>query len=294
MIVILPLFLAFAVPQGSCLVLNTDVILAKDVAVAVPAFAAVPEDFRVGTIPGFGTPRILRGEDLQRVAKNRGVDLDGLPDLCFERPTFLPSPEQTIEAMRTSLNIPGAKIEITGASQNRAPLGEIVFPRSGLQYSSASQPDRPVIWRGFVRYGENRNFAIWAMVRITAASTRIVPVADIPLGKPIREDQVRLESYEDSPLDDGIARNLEDVVGLTPRVSLRAHTPIRKSQVQAPPDVQRGDLVKVKVNSGAAHLELEALAETSGSKGATVLVRNPTSGKDFRARVSAKGEVTVQ
>jgi len=38
----------------------------------------------------------------------------------------------------------------------------------------------------------------------------------------------------------------------------------------------------------------EGRAETNGVTGATILVKNLTSGKDFRARVTGKGKVSVQ
>ena len=61
-----------------------------------------------------------------------------------------------------------------------------------------------------------------------------------------------------------------------------------------PNDVTRGDMVTVDVRAGGAHLMLEAQAETSGVKGSTVMIRNLSSGKDFRAQVTGKGQVTVQ
>ena len=286
----LPLLLAFSAPLSGCQTIEGDAILARDVAAVVPAFAEVSADLNLGYAPQSGAPRILRGIDLQRIAKNRGLDLTDLPDVCFERETFVPSAAQIADAMRASLGIADAKIQIASSSQRPAPAGDVFFPLDGLQYSPAQAE---TLWRGYVRYQGNRDFPIWARVRITHNTTRVIAVSNIPAGKPIRENQVRLESCEDSPLDQTAARSLDEVVGYVPKASLRIRTAIRKTQLDRPPDVHRGDSVKVHVFEGAAHLEFEGQAETAGAKGSTILVRNVSSGKDFKARVTGTDQVTV-
>jgi flagella basal body P-ring formation protein FlgA len=49
----------------------------------------------------------------------------------------------------------------------------------------------------------------------------------------------------------------------------------------------------VEIFEGAAHLELEAQALSAGVKGSTILVRNPSSGKDFRVEVTGKGQAAL-
>ncbi len=112
----------------------------------------------------------------------------------------------------------------------------------------------------------------------------VVAIANIPSGKPIQNNQVRLESCEDSLLDETTARNLEEVIGYVPKNVLRAYFPIRKTQLSPPPDVAKGELVDVQVFAGAAHLVVKAKAQSEGFKGSTILMRNLSSGKDFRAR----------
>jgi flagella basal body P-ring formation protein FlgA len=68
---------------------------------------------------------------------------------------------------------------------------------------------------------------------------------------------------------------------------------IRKNQIERAPDVARGDVVTVHVFEGAAHLSMEGRAQQDGVKGANILVRNPSSGKDFRAQVTGKDQVTI-
>jgi flagella basal body P-ring formation protein FlgA len=49
----------------------------------------------------------------------------------------------------------------------------------------------------------------------------------------------------------------------------------------------------VRVNAGAAHLIVEGRAQTSGTTGSPIWVKNLSSGKDFRATVSGKGIATM-
>lgn len=286
----LPFLLAVSSPAAGCLAIDTETVLARDIAAIVPAFATVPGDFLLGFVATSGTPRIFKGVELERLAKNRGVELKGLPDLCISRRTFIPQPEQIRAAMLAGLGIPGAKIEILSASERAVPSGELVFSRTGLQPGLKSE----VTWGGYVRFGENGKFPVWARARITATMTRVVANANISTGKPIQKEQVRLESCEDSPLDEVTARNLDEVIGYAATTSLRNGVPIRKTQLERPADVSRGDLVKVEVFAGAAHLVTEGRAETAGVKGASILIRNPASGKDYWAQITGKGQVTVQ
>ena len=59
-------------------------------------------------------------------------------------------------------------------------------------------------------------------------------------------------------------------------------------------DVEAGDRVRVEVVSGAARLLFKANAESPGRIGDEVTIRNPQSGKAFRAVVAGEGEVRLR
>jgi flagella basal body P-ring formation protein FlgA len=290
------LFLLAVTPEG-CHKIQSDMILARDVAAVIPAFAGIPGDFNLGFVFASGEPRILHGVDLQRIAKNQKVDLDGLPDVCFARETFVPQAAQLRDAMlaelsSAELNINDPKVEILSWSQQPAPVGDLVFPRAGLQLPQGSGTQKEVLWHGYVRSGDHQ-FPVWAKVRITANVTRAVAVTGIPIGKPILSSQVRLESSEDSPFDETAVSTLDEVVGYLSKSSLHGGSVIRKTQLELAPDVARGDLVVVTVLAGGARLRLEARAESGGVKGSSILVRNLSSGKEFRAEVTGKNQAMV-
>ncbi len=60
-----------------------------------------------------------------------------------------------------------------------------------------------------------------------------------------------------------------------------------------PHEVERGDAVRVEVSSGGVLLAFDGAAETAGRAGDFILVKNPTTGRRFRARVESKGKVTL-
>ena len=283
------------VPQpDGCLPIQEDKIYARDVAAAVGDYSNVPADFALGYAPAPGVRRVFKAEVLERLARNQGVVLENLPDVCFERAMATLQPAEVLEAMRSAWGSGDVNMELKSFTPQIAPQGTVVFSRTGLQLPLGSDPKAEVIWRGYVLYGNNRRFGISARARITTTTTRIVATADLAAGAPVREDQVQLESVDTFALDDRPVRNLEEVVGYVPRSLIRAGSTVLRSQLGRAPEVARGDLVKVEVTAGGAHLLFEGKAEADGVIGKTILVKNLTSGKDFRARVTGKGKVSVQ
>ncbi len=285
----IPFLLAVAPPAADCHEIDNESVLARDVAPYLPGFANLPPDFLLGYVESSGAPKVFRGADLQHIARNRGVTLEGLDDLCLERRTFIVPPQQIRDAMQKTLGVAEIKIEILASSQQKVPTGEVIFERSGVQPPAGPE----ITWRGYVQSGKGAKFPIWAKARITATMNRVVAGADLQPGKPIQQDQIRIESSDASPFEDGIVRELNDVVGLVAKARILKASSIRKSQIEPPLDVASGDVVRVDVFAGSAHLKLEARAETGGMKGSTIAVRNLSTGKEFRAEVTGKDQVTV-
>jgi len=294
MIMALPFLLAMVPQPDGCWPVTDDRIFARDVAAAVPAFASVAADFALGYAPAPGLRRVFKGDALEKLARNQGVALEAVPDVCFERAMATLEAGTILEAMRTAWNGSEVRMDLRSWSPLIAPQGQVVFPRTGLQLPAASDPQAEVIWRGYVVYGNNRRFGITARARITTTTTRVVAVADLATGTPVRADQVRLESFDTFALDDRPARHLDEVVGYVPRALIRAGSTVLRNQLSRAPEVARGDVVMVEVTAGAAHLVMEGRAQTDGFAGRTILVKNPSSGKEFRARVTGKGKVSVQ
>lgn len=293
-----PLLFALASQAGTCVAVQGERIYGHDVASALPAFAAFPSEFPLAYAPVPGVRRVLSGDFLKRIAKNQGLEIDSVSSMCFERPLLAVGADSIREAIEASLHEArvdreSIQIEVVRWGPPAVPQGQIVFPLAGIQAPSGSDPKSEVMLRGYVLYGDHHRFGMWAAARISATSPRVVAVSALTPGQPVREDQVRLESRETFALDPRPARRLDEVLGYLPRNLIPSGSLVWRSQLSRVPEVTKGDLVKVQVTAGPAHLFLEGRAQTSGTTGASVWVRNPSSGKQFRGTITGKGTVRV-
>jgi flagella basal body P-ring formation protein FlgA len=196
--------------------------------------------------------------------------------------------------MRQSLGIPKARIEIAELSLAPAPPGEIEFPREHLGTPAASGLHTPVLWRGDVLYGGSHRFAIWARVRIAAPCERIVAAENLKAGQRLEARQLRSSTAECFPSTNSGVLTLDQTVGMTLRRAVASGAEILPDLLAGPKEVNRGDAVSVQVFSGAARLEFVGKAETAGSTGELIAIRNPSSNRIFQARVNGKGKAVVE
>ena len=276
-----------------CEFVNADQIFGADLARALPAFSAMPRDAVIGYSPAPGSRRILQLPELSRIGAQYGVQVPADSRACFEWKLQRVTEDAVRAAIHESLKNPEARVEILEMSNAPAPEGKLVFPSTGLSAAGNTDPSTPVTWRGYVVYQSARRFSVWARVRMAATMTRVIAVETLAPGKPVGNGQVRLETYDDFPLRIDTARSLDEVIGRMSLRPVRAGFPVLRSDLAEAFQVERGEMVQVTAVSGAAQLELEAQAEASGRQGDVISLRNPSSGKVFRARIEAKGRAIV-
>lgn len=271
-----------------------DRIYGEDLARAVPAFLdKIPGDTAIGYSPAPGARRVFKSLELQRIGAPYGVAVAPDAEACFEWSLQTLTDDVVRAAIRESLQSDGARIDVLAISRNQAPVGKISFPISGLLASTLTGPDTPVTWRGEVIYHGSRKFSVWARVKISSTTTRVVATQLILPGQTVAPDQVRIETYDDFPLRNDIARNLDEVIGRMPRRAIRVGLPVFRADLIEPLQVQRGDLVDVTAISGAAQLRMPAVAESPGRQGDMITLKNAHSGKTFRARIEGKDKALV-
>jgi hypothetical protein len=76
-------------------------------------------------------------------------------------------------------------------------------------------------------------------------------------------------------------------------VRIGAGSTAANSSTAKPRDIERGDQITVEVTSGAARLAFPATAQSGGSRGDSVLVRNLENGHLLQAKVIANGKVLI-
>jgi flagella basal body P-ring formation protein FlgA len=284
------LLLIMTAVAPACHPLGHDRILGSDLAAASALFASAPPNLVIANAPRPGARRLFEPAELIRIARANHLESDGVTSLCFERPTELLDPELVKAAMRNSLGVAEAGIEILTISKYPAPHGQIVFPRSSLSQPASGDS---AVWNGYVAY-DGGLFPIWAQIRLTTLQKRLVCVVNLAPNHIIETSDLEIEEANEFPRRLAPLATIEAAVGLMARRAIPAHSVLTATMLEAPNDVERGQIVVVEVHSGGAVVKGEAKAESSGRRGDTIAVRNATSGKLFRAQVEGKGSVVVQ
>jgi flagella basal body P-ring formation protein FlgA len=283
------LLLAAVLPAGSCRTINSDRIYARDLAAALPLFASLPPDLAIGYSPAPGWQRTFHAAELQRLANTNHLPGTVSRDVCFAWSLAVPEPADIVAAMKKSLAGRDVRIEVVDRSRQSAPLGDLVFPLAGASVRSSA----PVLWRGYVAYSGNRRFTVWASVLITVKETHVVASNSLHPDEPILENDIRAVPYEGQLPAEGTLTDVKAALGMIPRRPIAAGDQLVANMLEPAKDVVRGDTVEVLVNGGGALIKTAGIAEESGNRGATIVVRNITSGRKFRARVEDKDKVSV-
>jgi flagella basal body P-ring formation protein FlgA len=268
-------------------------ITAADLAEVLPAFAAVAPEAVIGYAPQPGAYRNIEPEELTRFAAAHGMEYHGIATVCFEPALEELDPSRIEASLRESLKgmaIPNADLDIVEYSKFRVPSGRLSFPIESLPAPSSGNT---AIWNGFVEH-EHRRYPVWARVRIVVPLTRVVAVGNLRAGQKVESGDVRIETVGIFPTRSLALQSLSDCVGMLARRYLTAGTPVSAADLMPPYDVDRGDIVTVEVQSGGAVLVLEAEAQASGREGQSITLRNSTSGKIFRAKITGKGRALLE
>jgi flagella basal body P-ring formation protein FlgA len=279
---------ALALVAAACVSIPGAHITAEDLARAVRSFTPLDPAAVVASAPLPGTVRVFHSAELGRMLALLNPSA-GMPpgDICFERPVAHLSEAVVLKAMRGAVGTT-AKIELVELSHLPAPEGEIVFPRESLGSSPIA------LWRGFVLYDDDKKFQIWARVKVRVPVTRMIAVEALQQGKPIRASQIILETADSAPGELATPSAIEKVEGYIPRRTIPAASPVWTDSLDPPWEIAKGDLVSVTVHSGLAALTFRVEAATSGRRGDTISLKNPDSGKIFRARVDGPKAASIQ
>jgi flagella basal body P-ring formation protein FlgA len=283
------LYLAAAGSIG-CRVVTDDVIRMRDLAAANTAFSSLDADSVVAYSPLPGSVRILQAAQLTRLAQRHGIEDSDFRDICFQRAMRQLGEQELLNALRDGLAIPGAELELVDFSRFPAPVGDLVFPRSGLALTPSQAP---LFWKGYVLYGNGHHFLIWARLKVHAKLTRVIATDNLITSKPVRADQVRVETLDGIPDVLAPAQSLDQVVGKNLLRPIRRGGTISLDDVSAAIAIRRGDKVDVDFESSGLSLRLQAAAEMDGRFGDRIRLRNLQSSNIFVAEVTGKDQARV-
>ena len=142
-------------------------------------------------------------------------------------------------------------------------------------------------------YDERHSAAIWARLRISVERQCVIATENIRAGALIRADQVRVITERQFPDRGTTLSSPETIIGKLARRSIQSGDRLVPGMLDDPPEVLKGENVHVQVTAGLARLSLDAVAQSAGRKGDTILLHNPLSGRDFRALITDRGEAVA-
>ena len=270
-----------------CSPVAADRILGSDLAGAEPRLASIPSSTVVGYAPLLGVKRVFSAAEVIRIARMHNIALNDASELCFEVPLKALSSSDLIGAMKRVLP-EGTDIVITEWSKVGVPSGELQFPFSGLEPVDANGTQ---VWRGFVQYSGTRRSPVWARVELQQSIEAVVAARDLTANTVLDASSVRTKSWTGKFQREPVAVSATEVIGKVLGRPIKAGGPIPVASLVAPPAIRRGDSVRVEVHCGPARLALNAVAVRDGRKGESIELRNPATGKTFRARVQGAGAV---
>jgi flagella basal body P-ring formation protein FlgA len=291
----------FAVVAGlsraACVAVPSSKILARDLATAIPLFQALDPGVVIAFAPFPGTVRILSSRDIFLTARRYRLAFAGgeaAPSLCVERVVRHLSIEEVTAALLSALDIARVRLEILEFSNQPLPPGRLAFQRASLSQPPGNNPLTPVIWRGNLIYDDHHSLAVWAKVRISVDCEVFLAADTIPMGTVIRAEQVAATHISQFPLLQPSPRLPLVVAGKIARRTLAAGQRIVGEDLEELKDVLRGETVHVQAMDGGASIRFDAIAQSSGQKGETIMVHNPSSGRNFRALIAGREQVVVR
>lgn len=294
---ILILGAATVLAHGACVTVASPEIAAGDLADAVPALRSLDPAIQLGFAPLPGTQRIFTARQLNQFLRQYGlwnIFDSAIPDICIERVTYALSSADIKAALVSALGLAGADIEVIDFARQPLPPGRLEFDRANLNRPPEASPNSAVIWRGRLRYDWQRSMSVWAKVRISVDSPRLIATGNISAGAVIHSDDFRLVTGRHFPDWGPVLSSSEAAIGKLARRNISLGQRLVPDMLGDPPDIEKGGKVHVKVLEGGASLSLDAVAQSAGKRGDTILIHNPASGRNFRAVVVDRGEALVR
>jgi flagella basal body P-ring formation protein FlgA len=112
-------------------------------------------------------------------------------------------------------------------------------------------------------------------------------------GETIAAQDVETITLPADRLNQSFVVGAADLIGKTPKRTIRPGEPIRPTDVQTPIVIRRGELVTVVLQSAALLLTAQAKALEDGTQGQAIRVSNTRSGKTLDATVNGPGTVIL-
>ncbi len=255
-------------------------------------------DIDLGYAPDAGTTRRITGASILARLRDAGMDEDStryhIPSsVRVERAHQEVDPEimrVAIEQAMLDWMQPGDEIDsMELPARLRVPLGEFDLRIGDLeavsrrlhQVEMSVEQEGRVVARKPVR------------LRISSRGTVVVARRAVPRGGVLTAADVRLEERSLRGLHPTVLTHADEAIGRHATVALAPGAILTARAVEAPVLVEKGDSVRVAIETPGLRLVVPAEALDSAGLGERIRVLNPSSGREFTAEVIAHGKVLV-
>lgn len=255
----------------------------------------------VGQAPSPGKTSSLRSQNVIEFLTSsqslpQGILWSGSPTVTVLRRGVTVGPEKIQNIIAGYLqenqdNLPDAEIRFVPSS---LPL-PFTLPKGDLTHDIL--PSKPGI------LGSSRFSIIFRVndkvVKNMSIRGKVEALAEVvvSVGRLKKKQILRPQHLTTTLMDIGSTANpvldFDYLLGKKLKKSLRAGSPVLLSMVETLPVVQRGERVKIVINSGALHISATGVARSDGIKDQMIRVQNINSNKIVHCRVTAPGLVEV-
>ena len=121
----------------------------------------------------------------------------------------------------------------------------------------------------------------------------IVLARDLRRGDTLGPGDVRVAKIDAARTRGNLVRTIELAIGKRLKSSVREGQPLRESQIEVVPVVDRGDRVTLILESGGLRIETIGRAREAGAAGQWIRVLNVDSRREISGRVDPEGKVHV-
>ncbi len=288
------LLLSWQIGTGQCLSIDAEWVTARDVSELIPGYAKIDPGLRLVRSPFPGARRVISSASL---APHAAVVGEPIVAFCVERRLRRLSTDTFDEALRRTLNLAGEPViafEVVEYDQSQLPSGRLEFATQSLPAPISGHLDDAVFWRGKLYYAEGRSVPIWVRLRLWIESEICTVRREVPRGDNLTIDDCELATKRYPPFVPPPLRDPSALDGTTAARKMKIGEPLFQTMLARKPDVKAGQSVELKIMNGATQLRLQATAVSSGHRGDSVVVANPTNGKRLEGHVVAEGSVEVR
>lgn len=130
--------------------------------------------------------------------------------------------------------------------------------------------------------------------RVYATRKLPVPARHLRRGETITADDIVWRQVRSRTGDHIMVNDLDDIIGLTPRRTLVANKPIRRTDITPRIVIRKGDQIQVSLRTGSMTLTTRGIALQAGAVGASIRIRNVNSRKIIEATVTNAGDAVIR